>query len=189
MYKSSDIAKNSLDQPRKFMLVTQKQVGQETNSIKITSPSTWQYLQSHSILLDKRKSSIYKKSPRFAVFGVGKYSFEPWKVAISGLYKNITFSLIGPYDSKPIVFDDTCYLLSFDCEEKASFVYSILSSSIAMEFIDSVIFKDDKRPITVGLLKRISIKKIAEYLGCTDRYNHFFPNSNVVHKTLFDKVV
>ncbi|MCF7956303.1 MAG: SAM-dependent methyltransferase [Phycisphaerae bacterium] len=189
MYKSSDISKDSLDEPRKFMIVTQKRVGEETKSIKVTSPSTWEYLQTHSSLLDKRKSSIYKKSPRFSVFGVGEYSFEPWKVAISGLYKNTVFSLIGPYHSKPIVFDDTCYLLSFDSQEKASFVYELLTSSIATEFIQSIVFKDNKRPITVALLKRINIMKIAEHLGCIDKYNYYFSKTNTSQKTLFDKAI
>ena len=73
MYKSSHISKSELPEPSKFMLVTQKRVGNSTSSIKLSSPETWEYLESNSEKLDSRKSSLYKTSPRFSVFGVGSW--------------------------------------------------------------------------------------------------------------------
>lgn len=171
MYKSSDIAKKEIFTPQKFMLVTQKYVGEDTNKIKEISPATYDYLFSHSCYFDKRKSCIYKKSGKFSIFGVGNYSFLPWKIAISGLYKNINFSLLSTVNGKPIVLDDTCYFLSFDSEFQAKFIYELLTSSIALDFINSIIFKDSKRPITNSLLKRISLKNIAKYLHKSDEYH------------------
>ncbi len=178
MYKSSHIAKDDLANPEKYMLVTQKKIGENTSSIKIISPKTWSYLETYSEKLDSRKSSIYKKSPRFSVFGVGDYTFQPWKVTISGLYKNVKFNLIGPYQGKPVVLDDTCYMLGFESEEKAGFVYKLLTSNIAKQFIDSIVFMDNKRPITAALLNRINLKKLAEHIGVSHEYDIFFPYSS-----------
>jgi len=41
----------------------------------------------------------------------GSLFFKPYKVAISGLYKSSHFSLLLPVDGKPVMLDDTCYLL------------------------------------------------------------------------------
>ena len=187
MYKSSNISKDTLSPPTKYMLITQKRIGEETEFIKLTSPLTWEYLEAHAERLDRRKSSIYKNSPRFSVFGVGDYTFKPWKVAISGLYKNIKFSLVGPFKNKPIVFDDTCYMLGFDKETEASFVYRILISDITKRFVDSLVFKDNKRPITVALLSRINIETISKKIGLQNEYKKLFTNNKPKQLSLFDE--
>ena len=185
MYKSSHIANDKLKKPVKYMLVTQRKIGIETDSIKILSPETWAYLQSYKEKLDSRKSSIYKSAPRFSVFGVGDYSFHPWKIVISGFYKNIQFKLVGPFQEKPVVLDDTCYMMSFKSEKKAEFVYTLLSSKVAGDFIESIIFKDSKRPVTVALLNRLNLKQLAYHLGLAEKYNSFFKNDKLKQLNLF----
>jgi len=185
MYKSSHIANDKISEPVKYMLVTQRKIGIETSSIKIFSPETWDYLQSHKEKLDSRKSSIYKNTPEFSVFGVGDYSFQPWKVVISGLYKNIKFKLVGPFQGKPVVIDDTCCMMGFESQEKAEFVYKLLSSKIADDFIASIVFKDSKRPVTVALLNRINLKCLAFHLGLSEKYNVFFENDEQKQLELF----
>lgn len=175
MYKSSNISKEKIDHPKKKMLITQKKIGDETKKIENLSKGTWAYLCNHSEKLDFRKSSIYRNSPRFSVFGVGEYTFKSWKVVISGLYKNTRFSKIGRYEGKPIVIDDTCYMLGFDTEQEAEFVLSLLLSEVCQKFISSIVFLDNKRPITVALLSRINLRKIAEFLGLEQEYKNLFP--------------
>jgi len=174
MYKSSHISKQIILNPVKYMLVTQKKIGNETKQIETLSPKTWQYLLDHSVKLDGRKSSIYKNTPRFAVFGVGDYTFSPWKIVISGLYKNLVFTKIGSYKDKPIVVDDTCYMLGLELEEQADFVLKIMTSELCSRFIQSLVFMDNKRPITVALLNRINIENIAEELNFSEDYNALF---------------
>lgn len=176
MYKSSAIAKEILPVPSIYMLVTQKKVGQETESIQNKSPKTWEYLNKHKDKLNARRSTIYKKAPLFAIFGVGEYSFKPWKVAISGLYKNRRFQLIGKHEGKTIVLDDTCYSLGFDVKQEAEFVLDLLTSEVATRFIHSIVFNDNKRPITAGLLNRISLYNIALMLDREKEYLSIFPD-------------
>ena len=164
LLKSSDIANNRLT-PRRRVLVTQKNPSDDTQKIGAIAPQTWRYLLANAAVLDHRKSIIYKKRARFSVFGVGAYTFAPWKVAISGLYKNCRFSVIGQHNRKPIVLDDTCYFIPCQTEEEANFICGMLNSDVCQQFLQSLIFFDSKRPITVDVLNRINFHRLAETLG------------------------
>lgn len=178
MYKSSDISQERLKPPKRMMLITQKKIGNETSKISRLSPQTWQYLTIHSHKLDARKSSIYKNAPRFSIFGVGDYTFKPWKVAISSLYKNLKFTKIGVFKNKPIVLDDTCYMLGVDSEAEADLILTILESDIAKSFINSLIFEDNKRIITASILNRMNLRCIALRLELSEDFDHFFVKDN-----------
>lgn len=173
MLKSSDIANERAPQPSKWMLVTQKSIGEDTTTLQYTAPRTWAYLNAHHTLLDKRKSSIYEGQPRFSVFGVGDYSFSPWKVAISGLYKKLHFALVGPYAGKPVVLDDTCYFIPCQSEAEAQYLMRLLDSDATKEFLRAFIFWDAKRPITISVLKKLDLAHLARTLGDEDTINGF----------------
>ncbi|MEW6097018.1 MAG: methyltransferase [bacterium] len=143
------------------IIITQTSPQEDTIHIKSKHPRLWNYLVSHSRYLDKRKSIIYKKRPRFSIFGIGDYSFKPYKVAISGLYKEPKFSLIFPSDNKPVMLDDTCYYLSFDSLNEAFFTWVLLNRDEVKKFLSSVVFLDSKRPYTKEILMRIDISKLA----------------------------
>ena len=153
--------------PSRYMLVTQRSVGEDTLQIKRQAPRTWNYLRSHASRLDKRASSIYRNRPRFSVFGVGPYSFAPWKVAISGFYKRLDFRCIGPVEDKPVVFDDTCYFLPCQTEHDAKLLTELLNSKAAKGFFHSLIFWDAKRPITVQLLASLDLRILAKETGAS----------------------
>ncbi len=174
LFKGSDVAKTQVDKPRKWVLITQKKIGDETSIIKHTAPKTWNYLLKHSDYLDNRKSSIYKGKPRFSIFGIGDYSFSKWKVAISSLYKKIHFSVIPPYQSKPCLVDDTCNMIPCKTEEEANLVANLLNSEPAKEFLGSFIFWDSKRPITISILKKIDLMKLAKVFGKQNQLEKYF---------------
>ena len=173
LLKSSDVGNGRVNAYRRVVLVTQKSVGEDTSPIKERAPKTWDYLVSHRVYLDKRRSSIYKNKPDFSIFGVGDYSFKEWKIAISGFYKKLKFSLIHPLDGKPVVFDDTINFLSFDTKEGAEFVYDLITSTPALEFLESMVFWDEKRPITIQVLGRLSIKEVAKEMGQIEKYQQW----------------
>jgi hypothetical protein len=158
MLKSSDVVNGS--EPKRWMLVTQKSVCDDTALIEQTAPKTWAYLLKYASFFDKRGSSIYKKRSRFSIFGVGDYSFAPWKVAISGLYKKLVFRVVGHCENKATVLDDTCYFLSCQTKEEAERIACLLNSQMAKEFFAAFIFWDAKRPITVDILQRLDIARL-----------------------------
>ena len=164
MLKSSDIAKVCEPRPSRLMLVPQRFVGEDTSLIERRAPQTWSYLESHSDLLQARASSIYRNRPKFSIFGVGEYSFAPWKVAISGFYKDMNFVAIGPSSGKPVVLDDTCYFMPCRTQDEAVSIAEMLNSQIAREFFSSFVFWDSKRPVTVELLRRLDLVALAREL-------------------------
>lgn len=164
LLKSSDIA-NGRTTPTRYVLVTQRTPSDDTAEVKETAPKTWAYLTAHADALDKRRSIIYQKRPRFSVFGVGDYTFSPWKVAISGLYKNCRFVVVGEQQGKPIVLDDTCCFLPCSSEKEARFICELLNSDICQRFLRSLVFFDAKRPITIDILSRIDLKRVAGHVN------------------------
>lgn len=172
LLKSSDV-NGSGNCKKRFMVVTQTSPGAPTDRIRDVAPLTWDYLTSHRALLDKRVSSVYRGRPAFSIFGVGEYSFAPWKVAISGFYKSLKFTSIGPLYGRAVVFDDTVYFLPCKSKEEAEFLAELLNSAPAQEFFRSMVFWTDKRPITIDLLKRLSIAKLAAEHGMIHRYEFF----------------
>ena len=91
------------------------------------------------------------------MFGVGDYSFAPYKVGVSGFYKKPLFSLLTA--DKPVMTDDTSYFLSFDNYDDAYTMMLLLNSQPVQEYLTSIAFLDSKRPYTVKLLSRVDIIK------------------------------
>ena len=165
LLKSSDLANSRLT-PRKLVIMTQKKAGEDTSGIKEMAPKLWRYLESHRAKLDNRKSTIYKNKPRFSMFGVGDYSYKPYKIAISGLYKRIHFCLLKTFKSKPIMLDDTCYFLGFDSLKESDECLNVLKSTLVSDYVSSLVFWDSKRPINSEILRSIDIRKILKH--CND---------------------
>lgn len=165
MMKSSEIANDAELTPKRWMLVPQRSVREDTTKIRDIAPKTWEYLEAHGHLLDKRGSSIYKNRPRFSVFGIGEYSFAKWKVAISGFYKKFSFKVIGSYEGKPIVLDDTSYFIPCELQQEAEYIASMLGTPEAKAFFESYVFWDAKRPITVDLLRRLDLDTLEREVG------------------------
>ena len=160
--KSSDLKNTVINQTRKYTIVTQRKVGQDTKYIKSEFPKTYGYLIDHLSNFDARKSSIYNNKPSFSIFGIGDYSFKPYKVAISGLYKTLHFTLVLPQNEKPVMLDDTCYLIGFDKIEFAVYSLILLNSKTAMQFLKSITFADAKRTFTKDVLMRIDLLELAK---------------------------
>lgn len=173
MFKSSDIGNAGDISPSRWMLVPQQVIGERTLQISKIAPKTWKYLQKYAQFLDQRASSVYRNRPRFSVFGVGNYSFAPWKVAISGFYKKLVFKVVAPYAGKSVVLDDTCYFVACRNREEALFVAQLLNSEIARDFFSAFIFWDEKRPVTLDVLKRLDILHLASELKMEETMGKF----------------
>lgn len=181
LLKSSDIGNSRIDSCKHYVIVTQTFIGEDTSMIKSIAPKTWEYLESYRDALNCRKSSIYKGKPPYSIFGIGDYTFKPWKIAISGFYKRLNFCLVGLIDQKTVVFDDTVNFLSFDSRNEAEFVKKLLLSKPAMEFYEANIFWDEKRPITTNILRRLSLKAVAQKLDRDKEYQYFLDQKTMKH--------
>lgn len=168
LVKSSHFKKPILHEFFKYVIVTQKELKQDTKYIKYKFPLTWEYLMKHIDKFNNRKSTIYKNTVPFSMFGIGDYSFLPYKVGISGFYKKPLFSLIYFSSDKPVMLDDTSYFLAFDNYDIAYCMMLLLNSKIVREFLLSICFLDNKRPFTIKILSRIDLKKCLENVTFKD---------------------
>lgn len=162
--KSSDLKNTVINKTRKHTIVTQSKVGEDTSYIKDLYPYTYSYLNKNLSIFEKRKSSIYNGKPPFSIFGIGKYSFKPYKVAISSLYKSFHFTLVLPLKNKSVMLDDTCYFIGFNKIEYAVYSLILLNSKLNEEFLKSITFSDAKRVFTKEILMRIDLKVLANLI-------------------------
>ncbi|RLI64236.1 MAG: hypothetical protein DRO88_07890, partial [Promethearchaeia archaeon] len=160
--KSSDLKKMIVNKSRFFTIITQKKVGEDTKYIKEKFPKTWNYLNQNVELFRRRKSSIYRNKPDFSIFGIGKYSFAKFKIGVSGLYKKLNFALICPIGNKPVMLDDTCYLVPFGKKKDAIITWTYLNCKEVSQFMESITFQDTKRPYTKDVLMRIYLHSIVK---------------------------
>lgn len=162
LVKSSDLKKTIITTARKFVIVPQKFVGQETDDIKKKCPKTYSYLDKHRDRFEGRKSSIYRGKPPFSIFGIGEYSFRRYKIAISGLYKQTYFSLIPPIEDKPAMLDDTCYFLGWNTLAEAVCALCLLNHPRMQELFRSLIFWEGKRTITKEIVMRLDYSRLVK---------------------------
>lgn len=163
MLKATDLHRERLT-ARRSVIVTQRSLGDETQSLAHRAPKLWSYLEAHGAELDNRKSSIYRGRPRFSMFGIGDYTFAPWKAAVSGLHASACFRLVPPQAGRPVILDDTCYLLPFDDGPSAAITTALLRSRATSDLLQALTFPDSKRPVTKRLLQRIDLRAVA--LAC-----------------------
>lgn len=151
--------------PVQAVVLPQFAVGEPTAPLEVEAPALWSYLAGHAATLDKRKSSIYRNKPRFSIFGVGPYTFSPWKVALASLYREPAIAAVGPCRGKPVVFDDTCYLVpTGDDAELAIVVAALLSHPSARVFLGSISNPNSKRVYTKKILGRFDWTTLADEL-------------------------
>lgn len=168
LLKSSDLRSFAARPARRKVIITQHALSDDTTQLQRSAPQLWAYLTQHRAAFDRRKSSIYRGRPPFSIFGIGDYTFLPYKVAISGFYKDPCFSLVCPNGDRPVLLDDTCYFLGFERYQEAVFTVSLLNSPLIVQFLKSVVFLDAKRPYTKDVLMRIDLARAAAQLSFDD---------------------
>lgn len=186
LLKSSDVNNYHDNIFRKFIIVPQRNIGDDISRLRFTHPLAFSYLTKHENVFSRRKSSIYKDKDKFSIFGIGDYSFKPYKIVVSSLYKSIKFILVSPSSKgKPIMVDDTCYQLDFESLEEAKSIFFALTSDEIQTLIHSLVFKDAKRVVTKNLLMRLDLVQLCREKNIkisSQRFN----NSAYNQLSLFD---
>lgn len=168
LVKGGTIKKPIINNFSKFVIVPQKFFKEDTSYLETSAPLTWKYLKKNLSFLQKRKSKIYKGNSEFAVFGIGDYSFLPYKICISGFNKQPFFSLVFSLDQKPVMLDDTSYFIGFEKYESAYVGMLYLNSRKVQDFLQELSFSDNKRPYTKKLLSRLDFSKICNLVSMNE---------------------
>lgn len=143
------------------LVLPQRSLGEDTERLAVDAPRAFAYLERHGPRLAARRSSIYVGRPRFSVFGIGEYSFAPYKVAVFGLAKVPRFEVLAPRDERPVLVDDTAYFVPCADRAEAESLCACLGTPIAGRLFEALVFPDSKRPITKELLSRIDLGRLA----------------------------
>jgi hypothetical protein len=103
-------------------------------------PRTYGYLKQFESVL--RKRSVFKRyftrtdragrvretGPFYSMFGVGDYTFAPWKVVWTRIAK-IDAAVVGAKDSKPAIPQETITLVECRIKEEAHYIAALVNSS------------------------------------------------------------
>lgn len=157
LLKSSDLYNHEYPIPRFQVIVTQKRLGEDTTKLAQEAPRLWGYLHRHGDVFARRKSSVYKGKPDFSLFGVGDYTFAPYKVAVAGLYEQPRFRLICPIEGRPVLVDDTCYFLPCHSLRQAILLLCLLNHESCKNLLRALTFNGSKRPVKKAILQRIDL--------------------------------
>ncbi len=162
LIKGRDLTTRPLDRITRGVVVPQQRLGDDTRRLANEAPRLWVYLQKNRQAFTKRKSSIYVDQSPFAIFGIGPYSFAPYKIAIGGMQRQVEFRALAPVDGRPAMLDDTCYFLPSATAVEAAILKALCNHPTTIRLIGSLSFRDAKRPVTKKLLQRIDLAAILE---------------------------
>ncbi|MFT4621868.1 MAG: hypothetical protein ACI8PZ_000520 [Myxococcota bacterium] len=158
--KGADVARGR--PPSRRLVLPHRAPGESTDGLKARAPHTWRYLLQHATRLDARRSRIWSASPRFGLFGLGPYSFAPWKVAAPCIHAPTVFRVIGPFDGEPVLLDDTCVFLPFHTEADARAAAKALGTPEVASYLAARAPEGAKRRLTIAALADLDWSKAAD---------------------------
>jgi hypothetical protein len=112
------------------------------NKVKLAKTKAW--FSGFKALLEDR--STYRRqmkgAPFFAIYNVGDYTFQPWKVVwpemSNRFYAAVAGSAMVPVaGERPYVPDHKIYFAGFDKKEPAYFLCGLLNSPMVREWVES----------------------------------------------------
>ena len=80
------------------------------------------------------------------------------------------------------MLDDTVNFLPCGSKDEAELICSLLNSEPAQEFLSSMIFWSEKRPITIEILRRLNIVALATKLGRQKELDVFKAQQNALRQ-------
>jgi hypothetical protein len=120
----------------------EKRRGYSEEWLQENYPRTYGYLKRFEEVLRKRaafkryftrkdkNNRIVETGPFYSMFGVGPYTFAPWKVVWREQASTMTASVVSPKDGKPVMPDHKLMLVDCTSEDEACFVCACLNSSV-----------------------------------------------------------
>ncbi len=174
-----------------YILLPHKKDGENNESfLRVNYPKSYAYLNRFKDELLSRKSKWFKGEgkPFYSLFGIGKYTFMPFKIVWCCMSYKPYFSVVSKITdeyigTKTLIPDNTIGNISFDSEKEAHFVCAILNSEKA-KFLFSIRSSKSKWGISIEMVKKIPIPKFnpknKEHLKLSDisMKAHRYANKN-----------
>lgn len=116
-------------------LVPQRQAGEENVSdLETESPATYDYLEANRERLEARGSSWFDRGPFYSLFGLGPYTWAPYKVVWCRLGFKPHFAVVSTVDDpdlgrKTVVPGDHCMFVACEKEREAHYLCALLNAA------------------------------------------------------------
>jgi len=161
------------------IIIPHKKHGMNNESeLRVNCPKTYNYLFSFKDELLKRASRWFKggDKPFYSLFGIGEYTFKPFKVVWSSIGYLPAFAVATKVDddyigSKEIIPDNTIGYISFDSLDDAHYVCAILNSGLVEKLFSHRSTKS-KWGISITAVKNLPIPQ--------------YDSNNELHKKVSD---
>ena len=145
-----------------YVIIPQRKAG-EDNEKKFarTLPLTYRYLERFKDQFLSRKSRIFTKKPFYGLFGLGNYTWKPYKVCWCGLGFKPEFVVVDSVNDqllgeKLLIPDGTIYFIPLDTKEEAHFVCAVLNSELVRRFLSARSGKS-KRGLSKKVMEQIAL--------------------------------
>jgi hypothetical protein len=147
-----------------YMLLPQKKDGENNEShLRVKFNKTYSFLSRFKNELLSRKSKWFKGEgkPFYSIFGIGEYTFKPYKIVWCCMSYKPDFSVVSKVNdkligNKEVIPDNTIGNISFDSKDEAHFVCSVLNSEKA-ELLFSMRSSKSKWGISIDMVKKIPV--------------------------------
>ena len=116
-------------------LVPQRRAGEENEAaVERETPRTYDYLQRNRERLEARGSSWFDSGPFYSLFGLGPYTWAPYKVVWCRLGFKPHFAVVSTVDDealgrKPVVPGDHCMFVGCDHADEAHYLCALLNAT------------------------------------------------------------
>jgi hypothetical protein len=116
-------------------LVPQRRAGEDNEAeLAREAPRTYDYLRRHRERLEARSSSWFDAGPFYSLFGLGPYTWAPYKVVWCRLGFKPHFAVVSTVDDgelgrTPVVPGDHCMFVACDDEREAHYLCALLNAT------------------------------------------------------------
>jgi type I restriction-modification system DNA methylase subunit len=155
-----------------YGILPQKKNGEKNESnLRIKQPLTYKYLHGFKTDLLNRSSKWFKTQgiPFYSFFGLGDYSFAPYKIVWCCMSYQPSFSVVSKVNdknigSKEVMPDNTIGYFSVNNKAEAHYICAILNSITAKKYFESRSSKS-KWGLSINMVDSVPIPKF-------DKNNH-----------------
>ena len=147
-----------------YVILPQREYGENNEKeLKTKYPFTYKYLLRFKNDLLKRTSRWFKNKPFYTVFGLGNYTFKPYKVVWSAIGYLPDFAVASSVKDdylgkKVLIPDNTIGFIPLDSEDEAYFLCGLLNSSYIKSIITHKSTKS-KWGVSMELIKQLPLPR------------------------------
>ncbi|HID64069.1 MAG TPA: hypothetical protein EYP49_15225 [Anaerolineae bacterium] len=145
-----------------YAIIPQRKAGENNErEVRQTLPLTYSYLKRFEAAYAARRSRVFSGTPFYGLFGLGDYTWAPYKVCWCGLGFRPEFAVAEPVadgfvGTKPLVPDGTVYFIPTSDRTEAHFLCAILNAEIVRTFLSARSSKS-KRGLAKKLMQQLRL--------------------------------